>query len=727
MIARSSLDKSVTPPNLQLSRGFAVSSNFAGEAIVYDFADYSHRCRITDEERVLLSCFSWQMPVNVEDAITAFYRHVQRPQHLVESRQVRMSIDRFRHFGLLVEEGKRSVYGQDAVNNYGVARAIPPQVCNTVVEAAGLSPTMRALDIGTGAGDIALALSRVSRHVTTIDICDNFLELAHSRSTHEGLPLRCINGCGNKLIMEDETYDLITMSQVFHRLQPQLITNAVYRSLARNGSLIVLESKPSLPASHPLRIMLGYGARNQNSVHSECLRHVNQYMRLFDTLRSHSIVLRLSGMWLFRETRLFDLAFARSRFSSVDVASLNVRGIDESFQVDQLFVDKKGEQLIGRLFWLIMRFSPEQRQRHERMSELSGSDFPICQDEGGAVSRNRCAQQTVLVGHWPSNSDAMSSEARNPCHGQPDAQNSPVSITTAIGSYLSEINPRLSELRGMYAALSKSHDALRHTRWTDEYVSREVVLSRFRDDGAFMWQRKDHNLPVHYLCTYYFARAQYPLLMTKCTEDDLFGVFSMRVDGQYVTRDRLDSVMELSFLTRQLKLNESQQFTMLDIGSGYGRLAYRIAQCFPHANILCTDAIPDSLFLCEFYLRFRGVADAVTILPLGEVETKLRTSRVDVAVAINSLSECSGSAIRWWLSLLSSNNVPYLFVVPHRGFSEGREIMSVEDGAARVDLAQCAEEYGYVRIALEPKYCDPHLQRHGISPTHYHLFQFRHD
>lgn len=726
MIPRSSLAKSMTPATLQLSRGFAVSSNFAGEAVVYDFADYSHRCRITDDERVLLSCFSWQMPVNVEDAITTFFRHVKRPQRFVEICQVRMSIDKFKQFGVLVEEGKRSVYSRDAVNNYGAARAIPPQVCDTVVEATGFSPTMRALDIGTGAGDIALALSRVSPQVTTIDICENFLELAHSRSTHEGLPLRCVNGCGNKLILEDETYDVITMSQVFHRLQPQLITNALYRSLAHNGSVIVLESKPSLPASHPLRITLGYGARDQDSVHSECVRHVNQYMRLFDTLRTHSIVLRLSGMWLFRETRLFDLAFARARFSSVDLASRNGRGIDESLPLDQLFVDKEGDQLIGRLFWLIMRFSPEQRPRHERMSELSRSDVPICLDERGAVSRNGCERQTVLVGHWPSSPDAMSSEAPYYDHGQPHAEHSPV-ISTAIGSYLSETNPRLSELRGMYASLSSSHDALRHTQWTDEYVAREVVLRRFRDDGGFMWQRKDHNLPVNYLCTYYSARAQYPLLLRNCTEDDLFGVFAMRVDGQYVTRDRLDSVMELSFLSRKLKLTETQQFTMLDIGSGYGRLAYRTAQCFPHANILCTDAIPDSLFLCEFYLRFRGVADAVTILPLGEVETTLRTSRVDVAVAINSLSECSGATIRWWLNLLSSNNVPYLFVVPHGGFSEGREIMSVENDGARLDLAKCAEEYSYVRIALEPKYSDRHLQRYGVSPTHYHLFQFRHD
>jgi len=46
-------------------------------------------------------------------------------------------------------------------------------------------------------------------------------------------------------------------------------------------------------------------------------------------------------------------------------------------------------------------------------------------------------------------------------------------------------------------------------------------------------------------------------------------------------------------------------------------------------QVLCTDAVAESTFLSEYYLRFRGV-DAITqVVPLDEIEAKLSSVQGD--------------------------------------------------------------------------------------------------
>ncbi len=70
-----------------------------------------------------------------------------------------------------------------------------------------------------------------------------------------------------------------------------------------------------------------------------------------------------------------------------------------------------------------------------------------------------------------------------------------------------------------------------------------------------MWQFRDYNFAATYLCTYYYLKQTSALdLLQTCIEDDMFGVYSIFTDGEHITRDRLDSVTELSFLRRMLGL-----------------------------------------------------------------------------------------------------------------------------------------------------------------------------
>jgi putative sugar O-methyltransferase len=142
--------------------------------------------------------------------------------------------------------------------------------------------------------------------------------------------------------------------------------------------------------------------------------------------------------------------------------------------------------------------------------------------------------------------------------------------------------------------------------------------------------------------------------MERLDEDGLFGAYTFDFNGEkLVSRDLLDSILEINFLDRHLGLARREGFNLLDVGAGYGRLAHRLATAFPGTmRIYCTDAVSESTFLCEYYLRFRGLADRTEVVPLDEIEARLRTVRIDVATNIHSFSECpmpqwNGGWISW--------------------------------------------------------------------------------
>jgi SAM-dependent methyltransferase len=287
---------------------------------------------------------------------------------------------------------------------------------------------------------------------------------------------------------------------------------------------------------------------------------------------------------------------------------------------------------------------------------------------------------------------------------------------------LRDDNPRLQELRARYKQLP--WDVLDHVQWSPEYVLLDVPLQQFRRDCAFLWQERDLNLPIHYVCTYlYCQQPRFADLLSLCTEDGEFGASVVTVEGECITRDRLDSVLQLDFLRSVLKLSSSSELTVLDIGSGYGRLAYRMAQCFPQFKVLCVDAIPESTFLCDFYLNFRGVTNNTQVIPLYDLYSALSHRRIDIALAINSLSECSTRAVSWWINVLKMFEVPYLMVVPTPGSDNGRSLLNPDKSkSVGNDFGEMLVESGYKQVCSSPKYEDPSLEKYGVSPTHFHLF-----
>lgn len=287
--------------------------------------------------------------------------------------------------------------------------------------------------------------------------------------------------------------------------------------------------------------------------------------------------------------------------------------------------------------------------------------------------------------------------------------------------YLQQNNPRLQELQARYTIFSNEVTA--PLVWTDGYVRPDDILY-FRGDNAYVWQLRGPNMNImaYALTTFYVKSIDNLGLLELLEEDDSFGIFTFRIGNRLMSRDLLDSIMEIYFLEKHLSLSLSKDMTILDIGAGYGRLAHRMVSALPNIqNYLCTDAFAISSFISEYYLRFRSIEGRAKVIPLDEIENTLRNKAVNIAVNIHSFSECRISDIDWWLSLLEKHGVKYLMIVPNSGNHGGGRLLT-NDGK---DFGEVIEKHGYKLVTKDPKYRDPVVQKYAINPTYHYLFELQ--
>jgi len=210
-------------------------------------------------------------------------------------------------------------------------------------------------------------------------------------------------------------------------------------------------------------------------------------------------------------------------------------------------------------------------------------------------------------------------------------------------------------------------------------------------------------------------------ILNRMDEDALFGVHLFQVDDHPVSRDLLDSVREIDFIRNHIDL-EKADTSILDIGAGYGRLVYRLSQVAPpNVRIYGTDAVAESTFLSEFYLRFRGAPRAM-IVPLDEVEAFIKSVSINLATNIHSFSECMPDAIEWWVRRLAAGGIANLLVIPNHVDQKTRRCLTTTTGA---DMELIFERYGYKVRVREPRFKDPLVQSYGIAASLISLFELQ--
>jgi len=104
----------------------------------------------------------------------------------------------------------------------------------------GVSPGTRLLDVGCGAGQLALIAARAGAQVTGCDIATNWLEKARARASAEGLAITFEEGDAESLPYEDAQFDaVVSLIGAMFAPRPDLVAAELTR-VCRPGGMIAM-------------------------------------------------------------------------------------------------------------------------------------------------------------------------------------------------------------------------------------------------------------------------------------------------------------------------------------------------------------------------------------------------------------------------------------------------------------------------------------------------------
>jgi SAM-dependent methyltransferase len=104
----------------------------------------------------------------------------------------------------------------------------------------GVTPGTRLLDVGCGAGQLALIAARAGAQVTGCDIATNWLEKARTRAAAEGLEITFEEGDAESLPYDDAQFDVVTsLVGAMFAPRPDLVAAELTR-VCRPGGMIAM-------------------------------------------------------------------------------------------------------------------------------------------------------------------------------------------------------------------------------------------------------------------------------------------------------------------------------------------------------------------------------------------------------------------------------------------------------------------------------------------------------
>ena len=110
----------------------------------------------------------------------------------------------------------------------------------------GIKPGARLLDVGCGAGQLALIAARAGAKVTGCDIATNWLEKARTRAAAEGLDITFEEGDAEALPYKDGQFDAVTsMFGAMFAPRPELVAAELARVCRPGGTIAMANWTPS--------------------------------------------------------------------------------------------------------------------------------------------------------------------------------------------------------------------------------------------------------------------------------------------------------------------------------------------------------------------------------------------------------------------------------------------------------------------------------------------------
>ena len=284
--------------------------------------------------------------------------------------------------------------------------------------------------------------------------------------------------------------------------------------------------------------------------------------------------------------------------------------------------------------------------------------------------------------------------------------------------YLYPTNPKLIQLRKDYQKFLGNN--FKKGLWTENYLG-EKDLIYFRGDNPYVHQRRgNQQSQLAYLLTYFWLKSKHSKDLSSFNEEESFGVFSYIIDNKIISRDLLDSFNEILFLKEHFFYNYDTKVNILEIGAGYGRLAKWLTKNTNYIeHYYCIDAIPESTFISDYYLKYYNKIKNITVVPIHKRKIFLENQNISLAINIHSFSEIAIDFIKFWIEEVISLRIPYLFIVPNAGHLYRGDLISFDNK----NFENIIESNGYELVIKRDKYLEPHIQKYGLNPTIYYLYK----
>jgi SAM-dependent methyltransferase len=107
----------------------------------------------------------------------------------------------------------------------------------------GLTGTERALDVGTGAGALALAMAPYAKEVVAVDIVPELLDEGRKRAPAN---VEFVEGDAAELPFGPGTFDVVTSARTLHHVpRPELVLAEMTRVLRPGGTMLVVDQLAS--------------------------------------------------------------------------------------------------------------------------------------------------------------------------------------------------------------------------------------------------------------------------------------------------------------------------------------------------------------------------------------------------------------------------------------------------------------------------------------------------
>src|SRR5262245_57597929 len=200
--------RTLSPPmttRLHLDPRLAHRWDEAGNLVFFQFEEPYDSVCVARDAALLAQLFAGPLGGAVDEVLSQFLRLSGELDDATSRASVLEGIEYLKRAGILVERRPGlSFYDGAMAAFYRDHRATPAAIAEVIAREAQIGPETRVLDVGTGTGSLAIALSRWSRHVVGLDASEDLLQVAVADARACGSSASFVRASANDLVFSSE-------------------------------------------------------------------------------------------------------------------------------------------------------------------------------------------------------------------------------------------------------------------------------------------------------------------------------------------------------------------------------------------------------------------------------------------------------------------------------------------------------------------------------------------